>query len=994
MLPDHLKTVFQFGTSQVRIYFGDILNPGVSSRPEAIVAIEDNYLSMASLFSRRLQNMIGKGLVQRAQADSPVKAGSLVISDVRKTPAMQKITKYVYHAAVLDCDFGSKSIEELLLEACRSSLETAVDQNLRSIAIQIPPAGTGGLTMSGAARSLCSAIKVFLAEERALKEIHLVLEGVEASSAGVEHAVHQDGNGTRMVDFLREANAILASPYDPQERVRQARDFFGREAEMEMLGNLLSGNIHGKRHALLMGGPGIGKWMLLDQLYYQSQLPDNPLGKTFFLARVSFTPQLPAGDPAFLFRKLITAMIRHEPDESRRKILREAYASPGVGSRRFKKILADYQARSLQVVFLCDGFPREITAANAGAAGDPSLLDETVAPFYKAIEEIERETIFLISAHDGTTFDGLQTISGVAPGFLISLVPMWVKAVSDRERTSWVNAIYQRYLGTTQDAPQELQRYVEEEAGNHPYLISLACHLMLNPMKRVALNSPSVAEQGWGRVVLRGIAENARRLIATPRSAFFDRSVGLIPHAEAVDLFNLSRAVIAEEQTRMLGPALASGDPNAQARLTELLVQGNPRDLLHTQAIEWLINHGYVSKSAGGKEVLSVPALARYALEKLGGFKRPEDRPGDVTVSLLYHVHEVRSRLTRSTIRTLFNSRGGRVLAAEKNFDRNLRQDFMENFNRFLKARRGEFEGDQSVFRNVEEVGNFLLSQYATLAVKRYLENPPPGCTINFLVDDPLKDIPWELMLEAAYAGEIPFQVGRSTISSQPPGNVRSPVRGPGQVKALLIGNPTGDLAVAGYEVEWLEGALSHNSRFDKPDVLAGPDACQRIQVLNALSSGRYGLVHYSGHSRSAGEFSAWGLSDGEITTDQLGNAVQAAPPVMVFASSCFSGAGGEWQPIEYENQAFDLPGAFLGAGVEAYIGTLWEVEEDAARRLVERFYTMFLNGDVSLGECLRRARQSLKLEQERREKIDWLAFVLYGDPRLMPVDLFPAFRN
>ena len=286
-----------------------------------------------------------------------------------------------------------------------------------------------------------------------------------------------------------------------------------------------------------------------------------------------------------------------------------------------------------------------------------------------------------------------------------------------------------------------------------------------------------------------------------------------------------------------------------------------------------------------------------------------------------------------------------------------------------------------------------MLSQFATLTVKRYLEKPPPDCSINFLIDDPIKDLPWELMLEAAYAGDIPFRVGRSIISANPPGNIRPPVRGPSSVKALLIGDPTGDLLASTYEIEWLAAAFKTNPRFDEPDVFLGSEQCLRIQVLNALSSGRYGLVHYSGHSRYSPDGSAWVLSDGEVTTDQLTSAAQAAPPAMLFSSSCFSGTGGEWKMAEYENQAFDLPGAFLGAGVEAYIGTLWEVEADAARRLVERFYTNLMSGEASLGECLRRARQSLKLEQERYNKIDWLAFILYGDPRLMPVELFPAFR-
>jgi CHAT domain-containing protein len=124
------------------------------------------------------------------------------------------------------------------------------------------------------------------------------------------------------------------------------------------------------------------------------------------------------------------------------------------------------------------------------------------------------------------------------------------------------------------------------------------------------------------------------------------------------------------------------------------------------------------------------------------------------------------------------------------------------------------------------------------------------------------------------------------------------------------------------------------------------------------------------------------------------------APPAFVFSSSCESAVAGELQPITYENQSFDLPGAFLQAGVEAYIGTLWQVDATAARLFSEKFYEAFLSGaedgdgEPSLGECLRRAKWALKQQEERNDQINWLSFILYGDPHLHPSDLFPLMRK
>ena len=301
---------------------------------------------------------------------------------------------------------------------------------------------------------------------------------------------------------------------------------------------------------------------------------------------------------------------------------------------------------------------------------------------------------------------------------------------------------------------------------------------------------------------------------------------------------------------------------------------------------------------------------------------------------------------------------------------------------------------DAGWLQDVGQVGNFILTQFTTSEIKRYLQYPPPECTILFEVDDALKDIPWELMLETAYPGQIAFRVGRRVIGQQPD-VISRVVRGTGKVKALLIGDPTDDLVEARSEVEWLAERLCDDDRFDEPDVLLGSAKCQPLPILSALGSKQYGLIHYSGHTRFDGYRSAWQLADGKtITTDRLTSALQMGPPAFVFSSSCESAAGGSPAPVRYENQTFDLPSAFLQAGVEAYIGTLWEVEATAARRFVVDFYEAFLDGAGNLGECLRRAKQARKEDGQSADRINWLSFILYGDPHLTPGDLFPALKK
>ncbi len=115
------------------------------------------------------------------------------------------------------------------------------------------------------------------------------------------------------------------------------------------------------------------------------------------------------------------------------------------------------------------------------------------------------------------------------------------------------------------------------------------------------------------------------------------------------------------------------------------------------------------------------------------------------------------------------------------------------------------------------------------------------------------------------------------------------------------------------------------------------------------------------------------------------------APPALVFSSSCESAKASASKTIRFENQTFDLPGAFLEAGVEAYIGTLWEVVDEAASQFVEEFYSAFLSAEYGLGECLRRAKWASKRGGRWRDRIHWLAYVLYGDPHTKPGDLYPV---
>jgi hypothetical protein len=486
--------------------------------------------------------------------------------------------------------------------------------------------------------------------------------------------------------------------------------------------------------------------------------------------------------------------------------------------------------------------------------------------------------------------------------------------------------------------------------------------------------------------------QTACNAIEDSRREFFELLVAVTTLEERVTLENLAKAEYLEREKQMLVSDLGKGNAKATARWTALAAQGDPRKLLDKEILHWLEAQGYLV-DADKKPTFIASSFGAWLIGHfgVGRAEKTDEQPADVQISLL-NVAEPRGS---QTIRAMFRGRGARIITAQKELNPDDKRDFMVGFGSCIDhLLRPIAHPDPGWLQDPTQAGNYILTQFATSEIKSYLQNPPPESTILFEVDDALKDIPWELMLETAYAGEIPFRVGRRIIGQQP-ANVSPVVRGPDKIKALLIGDPTDDLVEARTEVEWLADRLRGHDRFEEPDILLGSARCQPGPLLTALGSKQYGLIHYSGHTKYDGYRSAWQLKDGRtITTDRLTSALQMGPPALVFSSSCESAAGGAPGSVRYENQTFDLPSAFLQAGVEAYIGTLWEVEASPARRFVEDFYDVFLSGEQNLGECLRRARWARKQDEQYADRINWLSFILYGDPHLTPGELFPAMRK
>ncbi len=985
---DPLKTVFEFGSTTVAILGGDILDPGVDV--EAVVSTDDNYLTMNSGVSGRLRTHSSAEreegdpeYIREAQVNCPVKAGDVVVTKPYGLTDHLPSAKYVFHGTVIDYD-SERNLDQqraLVDQATANCLLEAEKRGVESILFPVFAAGKGGLGKGDSARAMCEAIKVYLAVERPVKRVYIILHG--------------DVRERENPEYLKQANLILGVPYSPESEVRQIRDFYGRKDEMRKLSSIITGEHRRgghKCHALILGGPATGKEALLDELYCLSQQEGSELSAGRRLVRLTFGGVHSNTPASFVYRKFLHAMAEDAKGTTLEDTIRAAYADAARANwTSFLEFLDQEGIRDRypEVVFLVNKLPRLLEYED-----EEDREHEGVQEFWRDLDRLQERVRFVYTARY-EEYEELRDrrLEGRAPAFLERVEPVPLQCIAEAERKEWIDQLFIRYLHQPSGAPDWADDFLASEAGRHPYLISLLGYTLVERLKRYQLDQSAQLDLAdLDRLTQQKVSEDVLESIAPRRRALFGWLVMYLretPHWEQFryELETLAKAIAVEEQRKSLIPAGLSGDPNVVSELQELERQGDPRQALHPEWLGRLEDRGLVVDAAmpGGAQFMA-KSFAAYAFGALVGRIEPSDQPRDVTITILAP--------GRNVIRTVFQGRGARVLTADKRFLQKDKERFMRNFQGYIQARFRPGDGDDSVFAETEEISNYILTQFATVAVKRYLRNAPRPSSVTFLIDEAHADLPWELMLEAAYAGEIPFRVGRTIVSKRAAQYVLPPMRGIRKVKPLLIGDPAGDLEAAAVEVEELAQVFrGHPQFFEEPDVLVGTEQCRSIQLLNALSSGRYHLVHYAGHARFEGSQSAWQAADGELRTDQLTNAIEMAPPAFVFGSACESAEGGAAGAARYEGQSFDLPGAFLQAGVEVYIGALWPVDATRARLFARSFYERLVTGKCELGECLRFAKWARKQEEEREGLIDWLAFVLYGDPQIEPGELFPIMR-
>ena len=215
------------------------------------------------------------------------------------------------------------------------------------------------------------------------------------------------------------------------------------------------------------------------------------------------------------------------------------------------------------------------------------------------------------------------------------------------------------------------------------------------------------------------------------------------------------------------------------------------------------------------------------------------------------------------------------------------------------------------------------------------------------------------------------FHSARWLPGSAPPTNL---VLG----EAMIV-RPPDNLQAAQREQEYL-ASLSKSSPFTR-DVISVSTVSE---VLDSFRKGDVGLYHFACHGnldRTDPNESKLKLKDGSLRASQLvgdkQTGLRKARPV-VFLNACHTGALGYGL-----TRLGGWAQGFVKSGASAFIGTLWEVNDELAADFAIEFYDRFLglNGHqpMAIAHAFHDAR--LVIKQKAPGNPTWLAYVLYGDP-------------
>ncbi|MBK6606245.1 MAG: CHAT domain-containing protein [Leptospiraceae bacterium] len=306
--------------------------------------------------------------------------------------------------------------------------------------------------------------------------------------------------------------------------------------------------------------------------------------------------------------------------------------------------------------------------------------------------------------------------------------------------------------------------------------------------------------------------------------------------------------------------------------------------------------------------------------------------------------------------------------------------------NNFLSNHESNFRVKPDVLKELKILGETFYDQFFPGSISDNLRTTTEKY-LHFNIDSSLAEIPWELLYDGDCFLSDRFLIGRTIKGSktflQETTNQK--------LKMLIIADPTEDLEWAQKEGETLFQVLKEKVPSSVLDIefIAG----SQITKLKLLSMIRgKNIIHYAGHLFFSSDpmENGWLLSGDKILkAREIKNS--AFSTNLVFSNSCNSSRSpGLKNPKNIMN---DFASSFLMSGIMSFIGTKWEVADNATTLdFTIRFY-LSLFSDKSLGESLFIAREYARKNYDPLDVI-WANYSLYGHPDRIILNKSNNHRN
>jgi hypothetical protein len=258
-----------------------------------------------------------------------------------------------------------------------------------------------------------------------------------------------------------------------------------------------------------------------------------------------------------------------------------------------------------------------------------------------------------------------------------------------------------------------------------------------------------------------------------------------------------------------------------------------------------------------------------------------------------------------------------------------------------------------------------------------------PGEHLLLRIRPELARLPWELIVPRPGAEYLWQRYHLSRQVRDESGAAGGPYAGSGPLRVLVLANleagtPGRELPSAEEEArELMDLAAREPSRLRVVRKTPRSEA----ELRGAVAEG-YDVVHFAGHATASDAGPVWHLARGAAVDPAEALTAVGAPPSLVFANACRSGPG----PAT-SSWGGDAAGRLMKAGVAAFIGTSWELDDPGSAAFSTAFFHAVAAG-ATLGEAATAARSALF----GRTAFTWANYVVYGDPARV-LSREPGFR-